>query len=311
MEYDLIIIGAGAAGLSAAIYAGRSLLKTLIIEKAAYGGRINDTASVINYPGFTNISGRDIVNEFRKHASGYDTNKFTYGTVEKLVKEKDYIRVITKRDREFTAKAVIIATGTYSKVINAKGELEYTGRGVSYCSTCDADNFINKDIHILGSGDLALDEADYLANFCNSITMIIIHDENVFDGNAQAVDKIIRNPKIKFIWNSKLNSILGDDEKVKQLELENLKTGQRNIVASDGVFIFVGMSPNSDFVKGFLDLDKDNFIKTDIYMRTSVDGIFAAGDIRDKVLRQIVTAANDGAIASVYAERYIRNRGLK
>ena len=310
MDYDLIIIGAGAAGLSAAIYAGRSLLNTLIIEKAAYGGRINDTASVINYPGFTNISGRDIVKEFRKHASVYETNKFSYGTVEKLIKGKDSIKVVTKRKREFTAKAVIIASGTFSKVINAKGEMEYTGRGVSYCSTCDADNFLNKDIHILGSGDLALDEADYLYNFCNSITMIIIHDENIFDGNAQAFEKIKRNPKIKFIWNHKISEIIGNEKCVKQLELENLKTGQKNVVASDGIFIFAGMSPNSNFVEGFLELDKDGFIKTDKYMNTSVSGVFAAGDIRDKVLRQIVTAASDGAIASVFAERYIRNRGL-
>lgn len=307
MIYDLIIIGAGSAGLSAAIYAGRSLLKTLIIEKSGYGGRVNDTASVINYPGFSNISGRDIVKEFRNHASAYDTNKFTYGTVEGIEKEGDIFCLKTKRDKKYYGKAIIIATGTFSRILNIPGEMEYTGHGVSYCSTCDADNFINKDIHILGSGDLALDEADYLSNFCNSINLLVIHDKGVLDGNAQAQAKLKNNPKISFTWNCELLGIYGDT-KVKQIEYQNLKTGEKNLVASDGIFIFAGMSPNSSFLEGLVELDDQKFVKTNEFMQTSVKGLFAAGDVRKKVLRQIVTAANDGAIATVYAERYIRNR---
>lgn len=308
MNYDLIIVGAGPAGLSAAIYAGRALLKTLLIEEFTFGGRINDTAEVINYPGFVESSGREIVDEFRKHAASFDTNDFTYGTVKSIKKDGDIFKITTKRRKVYYSKAIIIATGTSSKVIDVPGERELTGSGVSYCATCDADYFINKDIHILGSGDLALEEADYLSNFTNSITMIIMHDVDVFDGNAREVQKIKSNPKVSFIWNSKLSKINGDG-KVESLELYNLKDDTYSTHSSDGVFIFAGMSPNTDLVKHIVELDEDGFIKTDDTMRTSVAGIFAAGDVRNKALRQIVTAANDGATATVFAERYIRNRG--
>lgn len=308
-SYDLIIIGAGAAGLSAAIYAGRSLLNTLIIEKFSFGGRVNDTPRVINYPGFKDISGRDLINEFRKQAENFTSNEFTYGTVSKIEKVDDGFKLTTSRHKEFYAKAIVIATGTYAKMINVPGETEFAGRGVSYCSTCDADYFKDKDIHILGSGDLALEEADYLSNFANSINMIIIHEEGNFDGNELEVERIKNNPKISYTWHSKLEGIYGG-ERVNSLDILNLSDKKSTRVTSDGIFIFAGMSPNSDFVKDFVEIDNFGFIKTDDCMRTSVEGIFAAGDIRQKPLRQIVTAANDGAIATVYAEKFIRNRGV-
>ena len=308
-SYDLIIIGAGAAGLSAAIYAGRSLLNTLIIEKFSFGGRVNDTPRVINYPGFKEISGRDLINEFRKQAENFTSNEFTYGTVSKIEKVDDGFKLTTSRRKEFYAKAIVIATGTYAKMINVPGETEFAGRGVSYCSTCDADYFKDKDIHILGSGDLALEEADYLSNFANSINMIIIHEEGNFDGNELEVERIKNNPKISYTWHSKLEGIYGG-ERVNSLDILNLSDKKSTRVTSDGIFIFAGMSPNSDFVKDFVEIDNFGFIKTDDCMRTSVEGIFAAGDIRQKPLRQIVTAANDGAIATVYAEKFIRNRGV-
>lgn len=308
-SYDLIIIGAGAAGLSAAIYAGRSLLNTLIIEKFSFGGRVNDTPKVINYPGFKEISGRDLINEFRKQAENFTTNEFTYGTVSKIEKVDDGFKLTTSRRKEFYAKAIVIATGTYAKMINVPGETEFAGRGVSYCSTCDADYFKDKDIHILGSGDLALEEADYLSNFANSINMIIIHEEGNFDGNELEVERIKNNPKVSYTWHSKLEGIYGG-ERVNSLDILNLADKKSTRVTSDGIFIFAGMSPNSDFVKDFVEIDNFGFIKTDDCMRTSVEGIFAAGDIRQKPLRQIVTAANDGAIATVYAEKFIRNRGV-
>lgn len=306
--YDLIIIGGGAAGLSSAIYAGRALLKTLVIEKFSYGGRVNDTPKIINYPGFKEISGRDLINEFRKQAESFPTNEFAFGTVKEIEKTEDGFVLRTLRRKEYTAKAVIIATGTYAKMLNVPGETEFAGRGVSYCSTCDADYFKDKDIHILGSGDLALEEADYLSNFANSINMIIIHEEGEFDGNKLEVEKIMKNPKISYTWNSKLEGINGN-ERVNSLDILDLSDNTKTRVTSDGIFIFAGMSPNSNFVKNLVEVDDFGFIKTDEAMRTSVEGIFAAGDIRDKVLRQIVTAANDGAVATVYAERYIRKRG--
>lgn len=308
-KYDLIIIGAGAAGLSAAIYAGRSLLNTLVIEKFSFGGRVNDTPKVINYPGFKEIAGRDLINEFRKQAENFTTNEFIYGTVSSIENLDDGFKLTTARRKEFYSKAIIIATGTYAKMINVPGETEFAGRGVSYCSTCDADYFKDKDIHILGSGDLALEEADYLSNFANSINMIIIHDEGNFDGNELEVERIKNNPKISYTWHSKLQGIYGG-ERVNSLDILDLSDNTKTRVTSDGIFIFAGMSPNSDFVKDLVEVDSFGFIKTDDCMRTSVEGIFAAGDIREKPLRQIVTAANDGAVATVYAERFIRNRGV-
>lgn len=307
--YDLIIIGGGAAGLSSAIYAGRSLLKTLVIEKFSFGGRVKDTPKIINYPGFKEISGRDLINEFRKQAESFPTNEFAFGTVKEIEKTEDGFVLRTLRRKEYTAKALIIATGTYAKILNVPGETEFAGRGVSYCSTCDADYFKDKDIHILGSGDLALEEADYLSNFANSINMIIIHEEGKFDGNQLEVERILKNPKISYTWHSKLEGINGD-ERVNSLDILDLSDKTKTRVTSDGIFIFAGMSPNSNFVKDLVDLDDLGFIKTDEAMRTSVEGIFAAGDIRNKTLRQIVTAANDGAVATVYAERYIRKRGV-
>lgn len=307
-NYDLIIIGGGAAGLSAATYAGRSMLNTLIIEKFSYGGRINDTLKIINYPGFIETTGRELASEFRQQAENFSTNEFVHGTVTSIEKIDDEFIIKTKRRREYKAKAVIIATGTSSRVLGVPGENEFTGRGVSYCSTCDADYFKDKDIHVLGSGDVALEEADYLSRFVNSINMIIMHDEGEFDGNALEVEKIKNNPKVSYTWNSKLSKIFGDD-KVSGIEVHNEKLDRNFTLTSDGIFIFAGMSPNSDFLEDLVDVDEFGFIETDDKMETKTAGLFAAGDIRDKSLRQIVTATNDGAIASVYAERYIRSRG--
>lgn len=307
-NYDLIIIGGGAAGLSAAIYAGRAMLNTLIIEKFSYGGRINDTLKIINYPGFIETTGRELAAEFRQQAENFPTNEFVHGTVMSIEKIDDEFIIKTKRRREYSAKAVIIASGTSSKILGVPGESEFTGRGVSYCSTCDADYFKDKDIHVLGSGDVALEEADYLSKFVNSINMIIMHDEGQFDGNALEVEKIKNNPKVSYTWNSKLSKIFGDD-KVSGIEVHNDKLDKNFTLISDGIFIFAGMSPNSDFIENLVDVDEFGFIKTDEKMQTKTEGLFAAGDIRDKSLRQIVTATNDGAIASVYAEKYIRARG--
>jgi len=309
-NYDLIIIGGGAAGLSAATYAGRSMLKTLIIEKFSYGGRINDTLKIINYPGFIETTGRELVAEFREQAERFSTNEFIHGTVISIEKMEDLFYIKTKRRREYTAKAVIIATGTSSKKLGVPGETEFAGRGVSYCSTCDADYFKDKDIHVLGSGDVALEETDYLSKFVNSINMIIMHDDGEFDGNTLEVERIKKNPKVSYTWNSKLSKIYGND-KVEGIEVHNDKLDKNVRLTSDGIFIFAGMSPNSDFVRDLVDIDEFGFIKTDDTMQTKIEGLYAAGDIRDKTLRQIVTATNDGAIASVYAEKYIRARGEK
>ncbi|MDO5715497.1 MAG: FAD-dependent oxidoreductase [Tissierellia bacterium] len=305
-EYDLIIVGGGPAGLSSAIYAGRALLKTLVIEAFSLGGRINDTAKVINYPAASSNRGQALVQDFRDHASFFKTNEFIYGTVTKVEKDGDYFIVSTKRNKFFKSKAVIVATGTVSKVLNIPGEIQLKGNGVSYCATCDGDYFRNSNIHVLGSGDVALEEADYLAQFANHITMVVLHEEGKVDGNYLQFQKILYHPKIEFLWNSKITAIEGKDQ-VEGIEIENTITKKRKKVHSDGVFIFGGMEPQANCVKEILTLDEDGYVITDDRMATDIPGLFCAGDLRQKTLRQIVTAASDGAIATVYAEKYIRN----
>lgn len=291
--------------MSAAVYAGRSLLHTLIIEAFSYGGRINDTQEVINYPAFSTVKGRALVTDFRDHAQMFATNEFTYGRVEEIVREGKYFILRTKRKKEFRAKAVILAMGTKSKTLDIPGESEFTGNGVSYCATCDADYFLHKDIHILGSGDVALEAADYLTSFVNSISMIVLHDEGIVDGNTLDFEKIRNNPKVEFLWNTRLRSLEGMNH-VETLTLENTKEHHSYQLHSDGIFIFAGMEPQSDFAQKILQCDEEGFILTNEEMETSIPGVFAAGDVRKKPLRQIVTAVSDGATAAVFAERYIR-----
>ena len=308
MIYDLIIVGAGSAGISAAIYAGRAVLNTLIIEKSSYGGRIKDTSEILNYPGFERISGMGLIQNFKEQAINYPTNNFIYGTVKKITKEKDNtFTVSTRRKGDFKAKSVIVALGTKAKILGIKGESEFTGRGVSYCSTCDANLFAGKDIHILGSGDVALEEADYLSNFANKITMIVIHEKGIVDGNEVQKQRVMNNPKIEFLWNTSLEEISGD-EFVKELTIKNLNTNENKKISSEGIFMFVGLVPQTEILKEIVDLDEEGFVIVDEKKETSVKGLFAAGDCTKTYLRQVITAAADGAISAVAAERYIRGR---
>lgn len=308
MIYDLIIVGAGSAGISAAIYAGRAMLKTLVIEKSSYGGRIKDTSEIVNYPGFKRISGMELISNFKEQAINYPTNDFIYGTVNKIVKEDNgNFTVSTRRKGDFSAKAVIVALGTKAKILGINGESEFTGKGVSYCSTCDANLFAGKDIHILGSGDVALEEADYLSKFVNKITMIVIHEEGIVDGNEVEKQRVMNNPKIEFLWNTSLEEIKGDGF-VKELIVKNLATGEKKRISSEGIFMFVGLVPQTDIVKGLAELNDNGFIIVDEKKETNVEGLFAAGDCTETYLRQVITAASDGAVAAVAAERYIRGR---
>lgn len=305
MIYDLIIVGAGSSGLSSAIYAGRAVLNTLIIDKSGFGGRIRDTAEILNYPGCESISGLGLVQKFREHAMSYPTNNFVYGTVTNIQKEEEYFVVTTRRKGNFKAKCVILALGTVSKVLDLKGESDFQGQGVSYCATCDANMFKGKDIHILGSGDVALEEADYLSKFANKVTIIVIHDEGIVDGTEIQKRRVMDNPKIDFMWNTALDEICGDNF-VREIVIRNLKTQEKKKVSSEGVFIFVGLRPQTEILEGIVDLDEDGFVKVNEFQQTSIEGLFAAGDCTSTYLRQVVTAASDGAKATVAAERYIR-----
>ena len=307
-HYDVIIIGGGPAGLSAAIYAGRANRRALMIEKGSFGGRINDTREIRNYPGVISDSGAGLMEKFKAHAQTYSGNTFLRTTVTQIEKLPDgSFLVHTKRRGDFSADCVIIDTGTKPRELGIPGELELRGHGVAYCATCDAEFFKGKDIHVLGAGDQAIEESCYLTNFANHVSIIVLHEEGHLDCNEVAAKEAMQNPKIHFIWNSTLKEIKGTQE-VKGLVLKNVVTGEEQHVDSDGIFFFVGMVPQTEFVRDLVDMDAKGYIKVNEEKETSVPGLYAVGDCTQTFLRQVVTSAADGAIAATASERYVKEQ---
>lgn len=303
--FDLIIIGGGPGGLGAAIYAGRSKLKTLVIEKGSYGGRIKDTKEIMNYPGVPKVSGRELMERFKDHAGLFPTIKWMRTTVKGIEKEENIIKVQTKRKGDFFAKTLILDLGTQPRVLGIPGEKEFTGRGVAYCATCDADAFKEQHVFVLGSGDQAIEEAGYISKFASKVTVIVLHEENHLDCNEVAAQEAYKNEKIDFIWNSTLQEVKGDD-KVRSVVVKNIKTGKLTKYEAGGVFFFVGMAPATEFAEDVVECDSQGYIKVNKEKQTSVNGIYAIGDCTDTYLRQVITAVSDGAVASVSSERYIK-----
>lgn len=308
-RYDVIIIGGGPAGLAAAIYAGRAGRKTLIIEKGSFGGRINDTREIRNYPGFLSDSGAGLMQKFKEHAQSYTTNVFKRTTVTGLETLEDgTILVHTKRRGDFIGDCVILDTGTKSRVLGIPNEIELAGHGVAYCATCDAEFFRDKEIYVLGAGDQAIEESGYLTNFAKKVTVIVLHEEGHLDCNEMAAEEAYANPKIEFVWNTTLQEILGNEE-VRGLVLKNVVSGETQEVKADGIFFFVGMVPQTAFVQDVVACDPKGYILVNEKKETSVPGIYAVGDCTQTFLRQVVTSAADGAIAATASERYCRERG--
>ncbi|MFD3155853.1 thioredoxin-disulfide reductase [Haloimpatiens sp. FM7330] len=302
--YDTIIIGGGPAGLSAGLYAARSRMDTLLIERAKYGGQATTTDELENYPGsIENCTGTTLSQRMRKQAEDFGVN-----FVKNEVLDVDFdgkVKVIKcKNDETYEAKSVIIATGAYPRLAGFDREVELRGRGVSYCATCDADFFTDLDIAVIGGGDSAITEAIYLTKFAESVT--VIHRRDELRAAKSLQEKAFKNPKIKFIWNSVPLEAKGD-EILESLVIENRKTGEKSEVEVNGCFVFVGYLPISEVFKGKINMNDRGDIITDQEMRTNVEGVFAAGDIREKSLRQVITAAADGAIAATNAEHYIQN----
>lgn len=303
--YDLIIIGGGPAGLSAGVYGGRARLKTLILEKGSLGGRAFTTREIVNYPGYKSSTGPDLTQAMAEHAQSFGVE-----VKKEEVKSVDFsgdIKIIKTRKHEYQAKAVIIATGTEARVLGIPGERELAGMGVAYCATCDAEFFQDQEVVVVGSGDQAIEEGMFIAKFASKITVVVLHDEGVLDCNKQAAEKAFNHPKMNFIWNSVLSEIKGEDE-VEGVKIKNLKTGEIIDYPCQGVFFFVGMVPGTEALKGQMELDQRGWIHTNDRMETSVDGVFAVGDVRDKYLRQVSTAIGDGATAATAAERYIEEQ---
>ena len=305
--YDLIIIGGGPAGLTAGLYAGRSMLKTLIIEKDIAGGQISGTAFVENYPGsIEDPTGMALSERMEEQAKEYA--EIVFENVKEVELEGEVKKVVTDSDT-YEAKTIIISTGARHRHLGVPGEEEFANRGVSYCATCDGPFYQGLDIYVIGGGDSALEEANFLTRYGESVT--IVHRRDEFRASGVVVENVKKNPKIKFELNSVLKEIRGSKE-VEELVLENVKTNEEKIIKGDnnspiGVFIFVGNVASTEIFEGKLDMEK-GYIITDEDMKTNIEGVFAVGDTRKKSVRQVVTAASDGCIAAVMANRYIESK---
>lgn len=303
-NYDVIIIGGGPGGLTAAIYAGRANLKTLLIEKGGYGGRITETAEVTNYPGTTMATGQALMEKFKAHASSNSSVAFKRTTVTGVKPQDNHFVVKTKRRGDFQARMVLLDLGSTPRLLNVPGEKELAGQGVSYCATCDAEFFKDQEIYVIGSGDQAIEESEYLAKFASKINIVVLHEKGHLDCNDVAAKAIYANPKVSFIWNSTVASIEGQDH-VDSIVLKDVNTGARSKHPTTGVFLFTGMTPQTQMVQSLVDCDDRGYIKVNQKQETSIPGLYAIGDCTNNYLKQVITAAADGARAIVAGENYL------
>ena len=307
--YDVIILGGGPAGLTAGLYAGRSRLSTLIIEKGQDGGQIAITDEIENYPGqiVEGESGPSLIARMTEQAKKFGAERCS--DVIKSVELEGDVKKLVGAKGEYQGKCVIIATGAFPKPIGCENEGKFTGKGISFCATCDAAFFEDFEVYVVGGGDSAVEEAMYLTKFARKVT--IIHRRDELRAAKSIQEKAFANPKIAFMWDSVVVSVDGD-ELLSSMVVKNVKTGELTKVEADeddgifGLFGFIGYNPNSSLFEGMLDME-GGYIKTDDNMHTNIPGVFAAGDIRVKSLRQVVTAAADGAIAAMQAEHYVSN----
>ena len=308
--YDVIILGAGPAGLSAGLYAGRSRLSTLIIEKGVDGGQIAITNEIENYPGqvLEGETGPSLVARMTEQAKKFGAERVS-DTIKSVELDGDVKKIICS-EGTYEGKTVIIATGAKHRNIGCKNEDQYIGKGISFCATCDASFFEDFEVYVVGGGDAAVEEAMYLTKFARKVT--IIHRRNELRAAKSIQEKAFKNPKIAFMWDSVVDEV-GGDELLSKMIVKNTKTGALTTVEADpddglfGLFGFIGLLPNTELFEGKIDMDK-GYVKTDDNLHTNIPGVFAAGDLRIKVLRQVVTAAADGAIAATEAEHYLANK---
>lgn len=301
--YDVIIIGGGPAGLTAGLYTSRARLKTLLVEKGFTGGQVMTTEWVENYPGFEEgVSGAELSQKMEKQATRFGL-EIAQGSVLDIALDGNIKKLIMEDDKQYEAKCIILATGSNPRLLKIEGEDTYRGRGVSYCATCDGAFFRDEKLVVIGGGDSAVEEGIFLTKFAE--TVYIVHRRDQLRAAKVVQERAFNNPKIKFVWDSVPVKIEGDDSGVSAVHIKNVKTGDRSVLDVKGIFIYIGYNPSVEFLKGLVNLNENNYIITDEYMSTSVPGIFAAGDVRAKPLKQIATAVGDGATAAVAAERYI------
>jgi thioredoxin reductase (NADPH) len=300
-KYDVIIIGGGPAGLTAGLYTSRDRLNSIAVEKSFFGGLIATAEWVENYPGFPDgIGGYDLAQIIQKQATKY--NLKTLNADVTGVDFKNDEKIVTTGEGNLTARAIIVAAGSERAKLNVPGEQEFTGRGVSYCATCDAAFFQDQPVAVVGGGDAAVSEAIHLAGFASRV--IVIHRRDQLRATQIVQEKAFANPKISFIWDTVVESIEGK-ESVKNIHLRNVKTGVVSSLDLSGIFVSTGLKPNTGFLNGVLSLDKTGHITTGDRMETSVPGVFAAGDVRSNSGMQAIIAAGEGAAAAIYARKYL------
>ena len=301
-NYDVIVIGAGPGGMTAAMYASRANLSVLMLDRGIYGGNLNNTAEIENYTGFKSIMGPDLAKEMYEGATQFVAD-YAYGAVEKVEVVGEVKQITTDMGDVFTAKAVVIATGSSQRKLGVPGEAEFSGRGVSYCAVCDGAFFKNKHLIVVGGGDSAVEEGAFLTQLADKVTVLVRRDQL----RAQPIvqDKAMQNPKMEFIFNTSVTEIVGDDMKVTGVKTVNNVTGETGELAADGVFIYVGSDPMTAPFKDLGILNAKGWVETDATMATKIPGIFAVGDVRDTLLRQVATAVGDGAIAGQQVFKYL------
>ncbi|MBR5554754.1 thioredoxin-disulfide reductase [bacterium] len=302
-EFDTVILGGGPAGLSAGIYASRGAVSTAIIDISMLGGQPSNYLELENYPGFPIIGGYDLMEKFEEHADKFGVQKFPMQEVESL-DLKSNPKVILTKEAEFKAKTVIIACGAQPMKLGVPGEKEFVGRGVSYCAVCDGAFYRDKVVAVVGGGNAAVEEAMYLTKFASKV--YLIHRRNELRADKIVQERAFKNEKIEFVWDSVVKEIVGEDL-VHTAVLENVKTKELSNLQVNGVFPYIGMVPNIENISGQVEQDSNGFIITDETMKTSIDGVYAVGDVRKTPLRQVITAASDGAVGAVYAVKYLES----
>ena len=298
--YDVVIIGAGPAGMTAAVYASRAELKTVLLERGVPGGQMANTEEVENFPGFTMITGPELSSKMFEHAQKFGA-EYKFGDIKSVELDGD-IKILKTSSEDIYTKSVVIATGAEYKTIGVPGEDLLRGRGLSYCAVCDGAFFKERELYVIGGGDSAVEEGVFLTKYASKVT--IVHRRDELRAQKILQDRAFKNDKIDFIWDTELQSINGDS-RVESITLKDKKTGEEYTKDADGVFIYIGMLPLTSPFKDLGILNENGYIETNEEMETKIPGIFAAGDVREKSLRQIVTATGDGSLAAQNAQHYL------
>ncbi|MCP4631282.1 MAG: thioredoxin-disulfide reductase [candidate division Zixibacteria bacterium] len=304
-EYDIVIVGGGPGGLTAGLYGARANRKTILIEKYMPGGQIANTEEIEDYPGFEHISGADLAMKMADHAKSFGLEVIS-DEVKEVYVEGDYRKVVCASGDIYKARTIIISTGGSPHHLNVPGEEEFTGRGVSYCAICDGAFFKDQIMAVIGGGDAAVEEAMFLTKFASKV--IIVHRRDELRAQKVIQERAFKNDKIEFIWDSVVETVNGD-EKVNSITLNNVKTNGKSNIDVGAVFVFIGFVPNSNITRESLKKDEGGYILTDFKMETSIPGIYACGDVRSQLVRQITNAVGDGTTAAVAAEKYMEEHG--